>query len=430
MRAVRIAFLSAGTRGDVQPMIAIGDELVRRGHEVVVAVNSDLAPWVRRAGLEAFSTGTDIGRFLSSEEGRAMLARGRAMTAIRRIAADERRVNGEITEACRAAAEGADLILTTLTMGLRGFYLEEALGIPSRILYSFPIQPTGDFTSSIMPRVRDFGVPWANRASSRVLNQLYWLQNKANLDELCDAMGVPRVRRLPRQEDWPALHLYSRHVVPVPSDLPSQHELVGWPVLGSALRERLGEGVVDAGLDAWLDAGTPPVYFGFGSIPVLSPEETLRSLAEVTARLGVRGLVGVGWSELGRFAGDLPEHLYVARSDFDHDRVLPRCRAAVHHGGAGTTASALRAGLPAVVASVYADQPFWGWRVERLGAGVTLPFRRLTPDRLHRALGRVLDPAYRDRARALGDALRKEDAVALTADLVERWGPVRTSTHS
>ncbi|MFD0535959.1 glycosyltransferase [Actinomadura luteofluorescens] len=110
--------------------------------------------------------------------------------------------------------------------------------------------------------------------------------------------------------------------------------------------------------------------------------------------------------------------------------MLPRCRAAVHHGGAGTTASALRAGLPAVVASVYADQPFWGWRVERLGAGVTLPFRRLTPDRLHRALGRVLDPAYRDRARALGDALREEDAVALTADLVERWGPVRTSTHS
>ncbi|MFG2005195.1 glycosyltransferase [Spirillospora sp. NPDC048911] len=417
---MRIAMLAAGTRGDVQPMVAVGDELVRRGHEVVVAVNSDLAGWVTRAGLRAVPTGVDVGRFLNSPESRRMLARGKVATTIKHIAEDEQRVNQEIVTACAQAAEGADVVLTTLTMALRGLCLEKATGVPSRILYAFPILPTGDF-ASIMPGIRDFRVAWANRGSSRLLNQLYWLRNKPNLDEMCDLLGAPRIKRLPRQEEWPALHLYSPRVVPEPSDLPGGHELVGFPVLSDELRDRLGERAVVPELDRWLDAGPAPVYFGFGSMPVLNPERTLRDLVDVTARRGIRGLVGAGGSELGRYADGLPGHLFLARSEFDHDRVLPRCRAAVHHGGAGTTAAALRAGLPAVVASVFADQPFWGWRTEQLGVGAAMPFRRLTPARLGRALDRVLDPAYRTRAQAIGAGLCREDPVGRAGDVIEQW---------
>ncbi|WP_067814200.1 glycosyltransferase [Actinomadura kijaniata] len=417
---MRIAMLASGTRGDVQPMVAIGDELARRGHEVVVAVNSDLADWVTRAGLRAVPTGVDFKRFLNSAESRRMLAHGKVDTTIRRIVADEHRVNQQIVNACVRAAENADVILTTVTMSLRGLCLEKATGVPSRILYSFPILPTGDF-SGIMPRVRDFRMAWANRGGSRLLNQLYWMRNKANLDEMSDLMGAPRVSRMPRQEERPGLHLYSPRVVPEPSDLPGGHELIGFPVLSDGLRDRLGERTVPAELDRWLDAGPEPVYFGFGSMPVLDPERTLRELIDVTARRGIRGLVGAGWSELGRYADGLPDHLFLARSEFDHDRVLPRCRAAVHHGGAGTTAAALRAGLPSVVASFFADQPFWGWRTEQLRVGTALPFRGLTPARLGRALDRVLDPAYRTRARAVGADLRREDPASRAGDVIEQW---------
>lgn len=417
---MRIAILATGTRGDTQPVVALGDELVRRGHQVVVAVNSDLAGWVRRAGLEAVPTGVDIGRFLNSAEARSMLAHGRIVSTIRRIAADEGAAGDSIARACVRAAEGADLILSTLTMGLRGLCVEKATGIPSRMLYTFPVQPSGDF-ASVMSPIHDLRLPWANRMNARALNRMYWAQNKSNMHAMCDIMGVPRLRRLPDQADWPGLHLYSAHVVPT-SDLPAGHEIVGWARLSAALRNGLGEGTVPAGLDAWLDAGPAPVYFGFGSMPVLDPERMLRDLAEVTAERGVRGLIGAGWSDLGRFAADLPEHLFLAATAFDHDRVLPRCRAAVHHGGAGTTAAVLRAGLPSVVASVFADQPFWGWRLERLGAGVALPFRRLTPVRLGRALDQVLDPACGARARELAARLREEDAVARGADVVEGWG--------
>lgn len=166
---------------------------------------------------------------------------------------------------------------------------------------------------------------------------------------------------------------------------------------------------------------TTPVYFGFGSMPVLDPAGLLRDLAGITARLGVRGLVGAGRTDFGDAAADLPEHLFVATSEFDHDRVLPRCRAAVHHGGAGTTAAVLRAGLPSVVASVFADQPFWGWRLEQAGLGVTFPFRRLSPARLGAALDRVLDEKPARRARAVGAAVRNEDGSRRAADAVERW---------
>lgn len=416
---MRIAILVTGTRGDVQPVVAMGDELTRRGHQVVVAVNSDLADWVRRAGLEAVPIGTNLERFLHTEEAKEWVPRDGVVNTIRRIAVDERAVNESIVWACARAVEGADLILTTLTMSLRGICLERATGIPCRTLYAFPVQPTGDFASIMVP-LHDLRLRSLNRSSSSLLNGLYWARNKANIDQMSDLLGAARLRRGPRHEERPGLHLYSEQVVPT-SDLPGSHHMVGWTVMPRTLRERLGEGKVPADLDAWIDAGPPPVYFGFGSMPVRDPERMLRDLAAVTARRGLRGLVGAGWSTLGDFADGLPEHLFLAASEFDHDQTLPRCRAAVHHGGAGTAAAALRAGLPAVVASVFADQPFWGWRLERLGVGVSMPFRRLTADRLGAALDRVLAPAYRTRAREIGAAVAREDAVPRATDVVESW---------
>jgi sterol 3beta-glucosyltransferase len=176
-----------------------------------------------------------------------------------------------------------------------------------------------------------------------------------------------------------------------------------------ALRAGLGEAEVPPDLDAWLADGPPPVFFGFGSMPVLDPARMLAHLAGITASRGIRGLVGAGSTDYGVPAAELPGHLHLTPPVVDHDQVLPRCRAAVHHGGSSTTAAVLRAGLPSVVASVFFDQPFWGWRVARTGVGVTVPFRALTPARLGQALDRVLDDGYVARARELGSAIRRED---------------------
>lgn len=157
-------------------------------------------------------------------------------------------------------------------------------------------------------------------------------------------------------------------------------------------------------------------------MPVLDPAAAIAMVSRVTERLGVRALVSAGW---GRLAADTaPEGAVGAHvhgvGALDHEAVLPRCRAAVHHGGAGTTAAALGAGLPSVVCSVFADQPFWGARLERLGVGAHVRFASLDERTLTSALGRMLASGVATRATDLGGRLRAEPpAAGRAADLVE-----------
>ena len=183
------------------------------------------------------------------------------------------------------------------------------------------------------------------------------------------------------------------------------------------LRAAWGEAHLDDELQAWLDAGPPPVFMGFGSMPVLGPAASLRMIDAVAARCGVRALVGAGWSDVpgGERSGG---RLFIA-SAFDHDRVLPRCAAAVHHGGAGTTHAALRAGLPAVVAHVFADQILWGRQLTTRSVGASMPYRWLDADRLTAALAPLLDHDVARRASSLADAMAHERGAAVATEAIE-----------
>jgi len=177
-----------------------------------------------------------------------------------------------------------------------------------------------------------------------------------------------------------------RRLLPVTGDWPAQLRNVGAPAVPAALRAAWGEGTVPPELRAWLVQGEPPVFFGFGSMPVLDPSSAVEMITGVAGRLGVRALIGAGWSGLA--AGVRDEKIFI-NERVDYDLVLPRCRAAVHHG-VGTTHTVLRAGLPAVVAHVFADQSLWGRRVQAIGAGTTMPYQSLDARRLEDALRPLL----------------------------------------
>ena len=155
-------------------------------------------------------------------------------------------------------------------------------------------------------------------------------------------------------------------------------------------------------------------------MPVLHPERIFGWVKALARKRGFRALIGAGWSDYGIDRGRHSDHLYVA-SMFNHDRGLPRCRAAFHHGGAGTTAAALRAGLPSAVLSFFADQPLWGWRIKHLGAGTTLRFRDLTEASLERCLDTLLRDDTGARAQRLGRELTQEDGATRAAEIVEGW---------
>ncbi len=227
------------------------------------------------------------------------------------------------------------------------------------------------------------------------------------------------------------LQAFSPSVLAKPRDWPDNWPITGFWRLPTAVRGPLGEGLPDW-LAAWIDAGEPPVFLGLGSMPMLDPDGFLEMATDVTRSLGVRAVVNMPSASRDASATDPPEHLRTVGA-VDHERLLPRCSAAVHHGGAGTLAASLRAGSPTMVCSVWADQPFWGKRVETLGAGAHVPFKRLDRSELEAGIRKLLSDPVRERAAALGEAIRSEgDGTERAAELLDEWlltaEPVATAT--
>jgi UDP:flavonoid glycosyltransferase YjiC (YdhE family) len=174
-----------------------------------------------------------------------------------------------------------------------------------------------------------------------------------------------------------------------------------------------------AALVDFLQAGPPPVVVGFGSITVRDPEETTVLVLSALRAARQRGLLLTGWGGLSQ--ADLPDDVFKLEA-VPHDWLFPRAAAVVHHGGAGTTAAALRAGVPSIVVPNFMDQPFWAQRVVALGAGPRpIPRNRLNAARLSAALrAAVEDESFRARAAAVGRRLRAEDGVGRAVEAFER----------
>jgi UDP:flavonoid glycosyltransferase YjiC (YdhE family) len=168
---------------------------------------------------------------------------------------------------------------------------------------------------------------------------------------------------------------------------------------------------------SWIAAGTPPIYFGFGSMPVESFPDTVRMIATVCAHLGERALICSGSNELG----DVPQYDHVkVVPAVSHAAIFPVCRAIVHHGGAGTTAAALRAGVPMLILWIGAEQPIWAAQIRRLEVGLARRFSSTTRRSLVGSLRETLHPAYAKRARETATKMTKATAsVTAAADLVE-----------
>ena len=422
--------LTYGSRGDVQPYLAVADQLRAGGHTVVFATPVNLAATVRAGGFEAAPIPIDSQAFLSSDEGRQFLANGRTTTFLRRLAEEETAKRDGLDEALIEASVDADVVVTGVLALTRAAAITERSGQPLVVLSTLPFEPTGDFPCPYLVH-GDLPTRAARRASHRLFLRLFSLSGRANVAAMRTRLGAPGrapdvFRRL-RRDATPIVHMISPQLLPRPRDWPDHCTLAGDVPVPAHLRAAWGEAHLDDELLAWLDAGPPPVFMGFGSMPVLEPAASLRMIDDVAARCGVRALVGAGWSDVpaGERSGG---RLFIA-SAFDHDRVLPRCAAAVHHGGAGTTHAALRAGLPAVVAHVFADQILWGRQVTSRRVGTSMPYRRLNAERLTAALAPLLDDDVARRASSVADAMGHERGAAVAAEAIETAaGLSRSST--
>jgi len=419
---MRIAILAEGTRGDFGPLAGLGAQMSLRGHEVAMTASEEFRPMVEAAGIRFVPLPVSLTAHIATDEGQRLLHRG-WFPAMRGVQELFHRHREGIEDAFVEAAEDAGALVTTLNTQDRAQCLAVARGLPHAVVHFFPVFPTGEFPAPMLTG-RHLPTAALRRATHRASAHLWWLANLGDNRAFARRLGLSRVPRstvhLSADPNSLLLQAFSPSLVPKPRDWGGNHALTGFLQLPPNVRATLDEEFRE-NLATWIDGGERPVFLGFGSMPVLDPEGFLAMAAEATRSLGVRAVVNAPWAGRDGVATDLPEHVRLVGA-VDHGRLLPHCAAAVHHGGAGTVGASLRASLPTMVCSVWGDQPFWGRRLARLGAGAHLPFKRLDRRTLEAGLRTLLAAPTRKRAAALGAAVRAEgDGTERAARLLDDW---------
>jgi sterol 3beta-glucosyltransferase len=419
--------LTLGTRGDVQPFAALARGLARRGHQVVVAAPERFRSLTEGPGVEFSSVDDGPLRVLEDPSAVGDVAGGglRAKAALMRSMPA---MFGRLLDDCwqvasTGAGAGADVVVHNGQV-IAGQHVAEKLGVPAVLGLPIPMYvPTRAF-------------PWPGQQFSPslpgFLNRATFAGMKApavvfgrTVDRWRASLGLPRRRgrhdplRSPDGRQVMVLHGISPSVLPRPGDWPATAQMTGYWFLDSPA----GDASLAPRVKELLAADPPPVYVGFGSMAGPDPAAATGVVLEALRLAGVRAVIGTGW-------GGLPETVsqgHVFASELPHDVVFPRCSVIVHHGGAGTTAAAARAGRPQVICPFVADQPFWGRRMQHLGvAPAPIDQRRLTAESLAAAIRQALTPSMARTAEGIGERIRAEDgittAVAALEDALIRSG--------
>ena len=426
---MRVLLLGMGSRGDVQPLLALAPRLEQLGYAVSLAAAADFRELVVAHGVRFEPLSFDLEGPLRTSIGREGL-QGSATNQVRE-AGLMRQVVAQTAQALAGDLERLVADTDAVVSGALTFDAVDALVSASGRVSKPHLYAV---FAPVWPSAHGPSVALALRPQSRSRINLAWsmLAGRVAFDLFRPPGDLIRRRRGLRRNTFrgyvaaarrtPTLLAASPAVVPHAADWPAGLRQTGYWVDARDLPEGVSE-ALEPDLAQFLEDGPPPVYIGFGSMPTPDPEGVARDLLAVLDRLGVRGVVSAGLAGLGlassQDAGSIGDGSVIGVGDTRHGALFPRCSVVVHHGGAGTTAAAVRAGVPQVVVPHAADQPYWGRRMADLGvAAAPIARKHLTPARLHRALEVALSARAREAAYLLGERVRAEDGAGDAAALI------------
>jgi sterol 3beta-glucosyltransferase len=407
-----ITILTYGSRGDLQPFLALAVGLQKAGHQVTLTGPQRFSDFVAAFGVDYVPLPGDPAE-LSLAFNQAGANPFRMVTAMRRHVYG---IAPGVVRQIMQASQNADLLIHSFAFTTGAHSLARHLGIPDVSIQTFPVfTPTGDYPLAAFPNLGRLG----NRFTHWLGTQIFWYGGN---------LGFRQIQHLlpdsfPRTLSWPFAHpderlrtplllAVSPSVLPIPADLPANVSVCGYLFLDEAHYQP------PEALSRFLAAGPPPVCVSFGSMVSERAEQTGKLLLEVFASRKQRAVILTGWG--GWKAHPAPENILYLDSA-PHSWLLPHCKVFIHHGGAGTTAAGLRAGIPNIVVPHAADQPFWGRRVQALGAGpAPIAVKKLTAMRLFAALAQAETDAVISAAQALGRQIRAEDGVQTAVRLIEQ----------
>jgi len=403
---MRILLASHGTRGDVQPIVALGVALRERGHVVQLVAPANFVTWIRGYGLDAQSDGVDVEALLRS-----------AGTGLRSLGWQMRYLSHNtplLFEPVARASAGCEMIVGA-GLQFAAAAVAQWRNVPYAHVVFCPCATPNSTTPP--PNVHSQRLPrWMNRLLWQVGGPAAELAlrgaiNRGRATLRLEALANPISQILKGRTILAA----DRDLGPLPDDAPKS----AWSTDALVLNE---PGARDARIEAFLQRGPAPIYIGFGSmIAPRVPELVAQAVAAVRA-IGRRAIIAGGWAALEAHIQESDDLLTV--DNMPHSLIFPKVAAAVHHGGAGTTTAAARAGVPQVILPHILDQYYWAHRVEVLGLGPrALPIERLAVDSLRDRISRaVSDPIIRERVNALAPLVAARNGVTAAVEHLEALG--------
>ncbi|KAF2454706.1 hypothetical protein BDY21DRAFT_352518 [Lineolata rhizophorae] len=433
-----------GSRGDVQPFVALGKVLKETyGHRVRLATHPVFNDFVTENGLEFFSIGGDPSELMAFMVKNPGLMPGFDTLRSGDVGKRRRSIAQMIRGAWRSCIEAGDgtgveasdgsveewmsdgsslwdsanpvkpFVADAIIANPPSFahvHCAEKLGIPLHMMFTMPWSPTQQFPhplANIQSTNADVSI--SNFMSYVLVDMLTW----QGLGDVINRFRVHTLGLEPISLMWapgmlarmriPYTYCWSPALIPKPRDWASHISISGFYFLNLASNYTPAPD-----LAAFLDAGPPPVYIGFGSIVVDDPNAMTQLIFEAVRKTGQRALVSKGWGGLGVDELGVPDGVFML-GNVPHDWLFKRVSCVVHHGGAGTTAAGIAMGRPTVVVPFFGDQPFWGAMVHRAGAGpAPIPHKQLTAEKLAEAIQDALKPSSLDRAQELADKIKEE----------------------
>lgn len=446
---MRISILAYGTRGDVQPYLALALALAKAGHQVRLAAPAMFGSMVEQYApqanphrkVEFFALPgdpTQLMRLAASPSRLAAVmpaALGSSLTVLKFITP----IIPQLIQQTRQASEGADLVIHTLLTTITGHQTARELGIHDLSALVFPVfTPSTQFPNPLFTpwpawmsvfgsRATAFG-PRYHYLTHREFNRVFWYGNRLTIRLL--RRRYPGIAAL---KEWPfencdglmpapdagdaaeVLYGISRHALPYPNDWPESCQMTGYWFLDAPPAWKPPEGLM-----RFLDSGPAPVFIGFGSVITPLAERLTHAALDALRQNGQRGVLLQGWG--GLKTETLPDWVYPV-DQVPYDWLFPRLAAVLHHGGMGTTAAALRAGIPQAAMPFTFDQPFWGRQAHRLGVGPE-PIKRgqRNAQAMAKAIASMLSDSTMQRtARQLGEKIRAEDGLGNAVQAVEEF---------
>jgi UDP:flavonoid glycosyltransferase YjiC (YdhE family) len=403
---MHITILALGSRGDVQPYATLGNGLKSAGHQVRFITFESFASLVAENKLD-FHPIQGNAQALVANGGADMLGLMRSFGSL---------AEGYARDLSAPQLGDTDLIINQLPAGLYGFDLAEKYGVRMVLASVIPLARTRVFPLMGLPHLP---LPGYNKATYYLGEQIAWQMFRAVINRWREkTLNLPPLPIKGYFEQLgtrkiPIINGFSQHVVPRPNDWNEHVHMTGYWFPEDTHWQPPND------LSAFIEAGTPPVFIGFGSMPIKDPQRTTNIILEALKQTRQRGILHTGWGGIGNQS--LPNNVF--KIDYaPYDWLFQRMAMVIHHGGSGTTAFGLRSGIPSFIVPFVFDQHYWGERIAELGVGPKpIRYKELTAERLQEAISfGVGNSQIRQKAVELGQKIQAENGIENALSILEK----------